>query len=159
MKVLIQFATVFVFLCLGLGFVVVSQVISHLIRPHNLHPAKQTVYECGEDAEGSPWIQFNVRFYLIALFFIVFDVEIIFMLPWAVAFNDMLKTLGAFAFWEMAFFITILALGLAYVWSKGDLEWVKGLQSRDLREVRPLSVLTSKDAAPHGRVKVSEHGG
>jgi len=157
--VLTQFATVFVFLLLALGFVLVSQVVSQILRPHRLHASKQTVYECGEDVEGSPWVQFNVRFYLIALFFIVFDVEIIFMLPWAVAFNDLLKTLGAFAFWEMAFFVAILALGLAYVWVKGDLEWVKGLVLRDRDETNLLSTLSSPAfPAAHHR-KAPDHVG
>jgi NADH-quinone oxidoreductase subunit A len=159
MKVLTQFATVFVFLCLGIGFILVSQVVSHLLRPHKLHAEKQAVYECGEDVEGSPWVQFNVRFYLIALFFIIFDVEIIFMLPWAVAFNDMLKTLGAFAFWEMAFFVAILALGLAYVWVKGDLEWVKGLLHRDKEDIRPLSALSSPTSISQEPVEATDHVG
>jgi NADH-quinone oxidoreductase subunit A len=141
--VLTHFATVFVFLALAVGLVLLTQGLSSLLRPHRLHEAKQRAYECGEDPEGSPWIQFNIRFYLIALFFIVFDVEIIFMLPWAVVFNDMLKELGAFAFWEMAIFVAILAIGLAYVWLKGDLDWVKGMSERDREELRPLSRLSS----------------
>ena len=93
-----QFATVFVFLALSVAFVLITQVLSFLLRPHALHEAKQRAYECGEEPEGSPWVQFNLRFYLIDLFFIVFDVEMIFLLPWAVAFNEMLAELGAFAF-------------------------------------------------------------
>ena len=137
---------VFVFLCLAVGFVLISQIVSTIIRPHKLHPEKQRAYECGEEPEGSPWVKFNVRFYLIALFFIVFDVELIFMLPWAVVFNEMLGTLGAFAFWEMAIFILILVLGLTYVWAKGDLDWVKGLTERDLSEIQPLSKFSSPNA-------------
>jgi NADH-quinone oxidoreductase subunit A len=145
--VLHHFATVFVFLCLGIAFILVSQIVSLLLRPHRLHPGKQQAYECGEEPEGSPWIQFNVRFYLIALFFIVFDVEIIFLLPWAVVFNEMLQELGAFAFWEMAIFLAILALGLAYIWRKGDLEWVKGLIERDRESVHTLSRHSSPSAS------------
>jgi NADH-quinone oxidoreductase subunit A len=78
-------------------------------------------YECGEIPEGSAWIRFNIRFYVLALIFIIFDVEIVFLLPWAVVFTK----LGAFAFIEGIVFIGILAVGLAYVWKKGDLEWVK----------------------------------
>lgn len=154
-----HFATVFVFLCLGLAFLLVSQVVSHLLRPHRLYAAKQSVYECGEDPEGSPWVQFNVRFYLIALFFIIFDVEIIFMVPWAVAFNEMLEVLGPFAFWEMAFFVAILALGLAYVWVKGDLEWVKGLITRDKKDLRPLSEYTSGRRVPAASLEATDHVG
>lgn len=140
---LTHFATVFVFLCLGVVLVLVTQVISTLLRPHRLHDAKQRTYECGEEPEGSPWVRFNIRFYLIALFFIVFDVEIIFMLPWAVVFNEMLVELGPIAFWDMAVFVAILAVGLAYVWAKGDLDWVKSLAPRDREELRPLSRYSS----------------
>ncbi len=150
----LHFATVFAFLCLAVGFVLITLVVSWALRPKMLHAAKQTPYECGEEVEGSPWIQFNVRFYLIALFFIVFDVEIIFMLPWAVVFNDMLQLLGSFAFWEMAIFVAILVAGLAYVWGKGDLEWVKGLQKRDAEELRALSYFSS---GQHGGDERSTH--
>lgn len=151
-----QFATVFVFLALSVAFVLITQVLSFLLRPHALHEAKQRAYECGEEPEGSPWVQFNLRFYLIALFFIVFDVEMIFLLPWAVAFNEMLAELGAFAFWEMVVFISILVLGLAYVWAKGDLDWVKGLVQRSPEEIRPLSRYSSGDARGHWGVKPRE---
>jgi NADH-quinone oxidoreductase subunit A len=86
-------------------------------------------YECGEVPEGSAWIRFNIRFYVVALIFLIFDVEIVFLLPWAVVF----KKLGAFAFMEGLIFIGILAIGLAYVWNKGDLEWVK---SEDLDAIK-----------------------
>ena len=156
---LTHFATVFVFLCLGLAFLLVSQIASHFLRPHRLHAAKQAVYECGEEVEGSPWVQFNVRFYLIALFFIIFDVEIIFMLPWAVAFNEMLETIGALAFWDMAVFVAILTLGLAYVWVKGDLEWVKGLILRDKKDLRPLSEYTSGRRVSATSLAATDHVG
>ena len=152
-----QFATVFVFLCLGLGFLIFSQIMSFLFRPKNLHESKQVAYECGEEPEGSPWIQFNVRFYLIALFFIVFDVEIIFMLPWAVVFNEMLETIGPLAFWEMAIFVFILVIGLTYVWSKGDLDWVKGLTQRDEDELRPLSEYSSGKKLGRPGIGASEY--
>jgi NADH-quinone oxidoreductase subunit A len=84
-------------------------------------PGKYVSYECGEEPEGSAWIQFNIRFYVVALIFIIFDVEIIFLLPWAVVFKD----LGPFAFVEGLIFIAILVIGLAYVWAKGDLAWIK----------------------------------
>ena len=73
-------------------------------------------YECGELPEGSAWIKFNIRFYIIALIFIIFDVEVIFMFPWAVVFQD----LGLLAFVEMAIFLIILLIGLAYVWKRSD---------------------------------------
>lgn len=154
---LTHFATVFVFLCLGIVLVLVVQVLSHLLRPHRLHDAKQRTYECGEEPEGSPWVRFNIRFYLIALFFIVFDLEIVFMLPWAVVFNEMLAELGAIAFWDMAVFVAILVVGLAYVWRKGDLDWVKGLAPRPREEIRPLSRYSSPThVGVHPTTRVSE---
>jgi NADH-quinone oxidoreductase subunit A len=155
-RVQTQFATVFVFLALSVAFVLITQVLSFLLRPHALHEAKQRAYECGEEPEGSPWVQFNLRFYLVALFFIIFDVEMIFLLPWAVAFNDMLAELGAFAFWEMVVFIGILVLGLAYVWAKGDLDWVKSLAQRDADDFSPLSRYSSGDLEEHWDVKPRE---
>lgn len=142
---LTHFATVFVFVVLGVGLILVTQAISHLLRPHRLHDAKQRTYECGEEPEGSPWVRFNVRFYLVALFFIIFDVELVFMLPWAVVFKDMLAEIGPLAFVEMVIFVAILVVGLAYVWRKGDLDWVKGLMPRERDEVRPLSRFSSLD--------------
>jgi NADH-quinone oxidoreductase subunit A len=124
-----QFATVFTFLCLAIAFVLVAQAVSFLIRPKDLHDAKQRAYECGEEPEGSPWIQFNLRFYLVALFFIIFDVEVIFLYPWAVVFKQLFPHTqqGALGFWEMIIFLAILTLGLAFIWVKGDLDWVKKL--------------------------------
>lgn len=154
---LTHFATVFVFLCLGIALVLVVQVLSHLLRPHRLHDAKQRTYECGEEPEGSPWVRFNIRFYLIALFFIVFDLEIVFMLPWAVVFNEMLAELGAIAFWDMAVFVAILVVGLAYVWRKGDLDWVKALAPRGREEIRPLSRYSSpRRVGVHTTTRVTE---
>lgn len=154
---LTQFATVFVFLCLALGFIWVSQIVSKLLRPKNSYASKHEPYECGEDIEGGAWVQFNVRFYLIALFFIVFDVEIIFILPWAVVFNEMVQSIGPLAFWDMAIFVGILVIGLAYVWRKGDLAWVKGLTNPDSSEVDPLSEYSSGRHLGRPGVGASEH--
>ena len=140
---LVQFATVFVFLVLAIVFVVVVLATSWALRPKKPSPEKESTYECGEEPEGSPWIRFNLRFYLIALFFIIFDVEIIFMLPWAVAFKEMLGEIGSFAFFEMAAFILVLVVGLTYVWAKGDLSWVKSLTARDADDLEALSWYSS----------------
>ena len=103
-------------------------------------------------------MQFNIRFYLVALFFIVFDVEIIFILPWAVVFNEMVAEFGPLAFWDMAIFVGILVVGLAYVWRKGDLEWVKGLTRRSRSEAAPLSVYSSGRLLHSSSVEVVERG-
>jgi NADH-quinone oxidoreductase subunit A len=118
---LTEFAGVLVFLLFGALFVVGNLVLSRILQVRLPHPNKLTTYECGETALGSSWVQFNIRFYVIALAFIIFEVEIIFLFPWAVVF----QSLGVFAFWEMMVFIGILLVGLAYLWGKGDLDWDK----------------------------------
>lgn len=121
MPMMLQFANILVFLGVGVLFLAVSLTISSLIRPSKYSEEKLIPYECGENPVGSPWIQFNIRFYVFALIFIIFDVEVAFLIPWAVVF----KKLGLFAFVEGLIFIAILAVGLAYVWAKGDLQWVR----------------------------------
>ncbi|MFQ6614377.1 MAG: NADH-quinone oxidoreductase subunit A [Fidelibacterota bacterium] len=116
-----DFGTIFLFLLLGIILIAVILLLQRLIAPSNPSTDKQSTYECGEVAEGSAWVQFNIRFYVIALIFLIFDVEMVFMYPWAVVF----KELGLFAFVEMAIFLVILLIGLAYVWRKADLDWVK----------------------------------
>ena len=97
-------------------------IIQFLVSPRfNKKGDKLEIYECGELPEGSAWVQFNIRFYIIALIFIIFDVEVVFLFPWAVVF----KELGLIAFVEVMMFLGILIVGFAYVWMKGDLDWVK----------------------------------
>jgi NADH-quinone oxidoreductase subunit A len=115
------YGVVGVFIAMGVLIGVISLTISWLVRPSNPTPEKQMIYECGEVPEGTPWLQFNNRFYTVALVFLLFDVEVVFLFPWAVVF----KELGAFAFVEMFVFVAILLVGLAYAWVKGDLEWVR----------------------------------
>jgi NADH:ubiquinone oxidoreductase subunit 3 (subunit A) len=114
-------AGILVFVLVAVGFLVVNLLVWKIIRPSRYSEEKLTTYECGENPTGSAWIQFNIRFYVFALIFIVFDVEAVFLLPWAVVF----RRLGPLAFAEGLVFIAILAVALAYVWRKGDLEWVR----------------------------------
>ena len=114
-------SSVLSFLFVGIAFVVVNLIAWWILRPSRFSEEKLTTYECGENPQGSAWIQFNIRFYVFALLFIVFDVEVVFLLPWAVVF----KRLGPLAFVEGLVFILILVVALAYVWRKGDLEWVR----------------------------------
>ena len=119
---LLSFSSVFIFLAVGFIFLAAALIFSRLIQSKGMPGIDKYIpYECGEIPEGSAWIRFNIRFYVFALIFIIFDVEIVFLLPWAVVF----KRLGLFAFIEGLIFIGILIVGLAYVWKKGDLEWVK----------------------------------
>jgi|TARA_B100000965_G_C18959858_1_gene484988 NADH-quinone oxidoreductase subunit A len=96
-------------------------LIQKLLAPNNPNPDKLATYECGEESEGSAWVQFNIRFYVVALIFLIFDVEVVFLFPWAIVFNE----LGLLAFVEMGIFLLILLVGLAYVWKRSDLDWVK----------------------------------
>jgi NADH-quinone oxidoreductase subunit A len=114
-------ASILAFLAVAIGFLGVNLLAWWVIRPSRFSEEKLTTYECGENPTGSAWIQFNIRFYVFALIFIIFDVEAVFLLPWAVVF----RKLGGLAFAEGGVFLVILAVALAYVWSKGDLEWVR----------------------------------
>jgi NADH-quinone oxidoreductase subunit A len=118
---LTNFGIVLVFFIVGVLFVAVGLFFSALIRPN--HPTKEKLmtYESGEVAVGSPWIQFNNRFYIIGLAYLIFDVELVLLFPWAIVY----KSLGWYSFFAMVIFVTILILGLVYDWAKGYLEWDK----------------------------------
>jgi len=125
-----EFGKILIFLITGLVFIGFAFGINKIIAPHHPNPEKNSSYECGEETTGNSWIQFNSRFYVIALIFLLFDVEMIFVFPWATIFSnqDLIEInarWGWFAFVEMLIFIGILLLGLIYVWKKKDLEWIK----------------------------------
>lgn len=115
-----QFSAVGIFLLFAIGFVLIALATSWLVRPKRPHPEKLTTYECGVDTQGPTWVQFKISYFLYALIFLVFDVETIFLYPWAVKF----QVLGWFAFVEMIIFIGILVVGLWYAWKEGALEWM-----------------------------------
>jgi NADH-quinone oxidoreductase subunit A len=115
-----DFGNVLIFLLFGALFVIVALFLSRIIRPASPSAEKQSTYECGEIPLGGSWIQFNLRFYVIALIFLIFEVEVIFLFPWAVV----LKQIGVYALVEMFIFIGILLVGFAYVWKKRDLDWI-----------------------------------
>jgi NADH-quinone oxidoreductase subunit A len=94
-------------------------VATTLIGPKKVFPEKMAPFECGETQLVSPRLRFSVKFYLVALFFVIFDIEAVFLYPWAVIFKD----LGLFGLVEMMIFIAVLAVGLIYVWKRGALEW------------------------------------
>lgn len=98
---------------------VLALVASSILRPRRRGPERRTTYESGMEPIGGAWIQFNIRYYMFALVFVIFDVETVFLYPWAVAFNQ----LGLLAFIEALIFIGILVVGLVYAWRKGALEW------------------------------------
>ena len=115
-------SSILTFLVVVIGFLAFNLVFWWIIRPSRASEEKLTTYECGENPTGSAWIQFNIRFYVFALIFIIFDVEAVFLLPWAVAYKDFANI---FPLIEMIIFVLILVGGLAYAWRKGDLEWVR----------------------------------
>ena len=117
-------AAILAFLVVAVGFLVVNLIVWKVLRPSRFSEEKLTTYECGENPTGSAWVQFNIRFYVFALLFIIFDVEAVFLLPWAVVFRE-LGHAGPLVLMEGLVFIAILAVALAYVWRKGDLEWVR----------------------------------
>lgn len=123
---LLDFATVFVFLVAGCIFILFSTTVSRILHKKVYSAEKFISYECGEDPVGDTRVKFDSRFYIIALIFLIFDVEIVVLFPWAVVF----KELGTFAFIEMMIFVFLLLIGLAYVWAKGDLEWIKTVKPR-----------------------------
>ncbi|HEX9780183.1 MAG TPA: NADH-quinone oxidoreductase subunit A [bacterium] len=98
---------------------VLPLMLARLVAPRKPGPSKRAAYECGMEPSGDSWIPFRIEYYVYALLFVVFDVEIAFMLPWALIWRGM----GLIALVEMGLFILILAIGLAYAWRKGVLEW------------------------------------
>ncbi|MHC1585335.1 MAG: NADH-quinone oxidoreductase subunit A [Candidatus Syntropharchaeia archaeon] len=106
----------------GILFPLVAFILARILRPVVPDPEKYTTYECGEIPIGDTRVNFGVQFYLYALIFVIFDCEVAFLYPWAVAFGN----LGLFAFIEMMIFIGILVVGYLYAWKRGALEWVEG---------------------------------
>jgi len=152
-------AAILVFLAVGIAFLLANLALGKLIRPDRPSVAKGEIYECGEKPVGTAWIQFDLRFYVVALLFVIFDVEMAFFFPWAVVFGSAnragdssltdadrlsaantiapgtatapdpatMHAFAQFAFAEFLIFFAILLVGFAYLWRRGDLEWVRSL--------------------------------
>ncbi len=116
-----QFGIVLLFFIVAALFVAAAMFGARLLRPARPSAEKLSTYECGEEPIGDTWVKFNVRFYIVALIFLIFDVEVVFLFPWALVYQK----LGMFAFVEMMIFLAILVAGYVYVWVKGDLDWDK----------------------------------
>lgn len=119
-----QFGRVGVLLGFALLFPAIPLAVSYLfyrlrLRPEHPDPIKRATYECGVEAEGSSWGRFNARYYMVALAFVIFDVEVVFLFPWATVFADLAWS----AYFEAVLFVGVLALGLGYAWRRGALEW------------------------------------
>ena len=127
-----DYLNVLVFAAVGLVFVFANLIVASVLRPKRKTDQGLETYECGEETIGDAWIQFDIRYYTVALVYVIFAVEIAFLFPWALVIQDAMADtgaaagsgIGAFALVEGVLFIVILFLGLAYVWAKGDLDWV-----------------------------------
>lgn len=141
-----EFAVVLVFVLVGLVFVFGNMLIGRFVRPRHYQKDKMSVYECGEPAIGSAWIRFNSRFYTIALVYLLFDVEVVVLVPMALVLKSLgTAGYGAAALVALMVFLGILALGLAYEWFYGNLDWIRADE------------LTATDLADESQtVKVSE---
>ena len=118
-----DFLPIIIFTALAVVLIGLPLGLQFILSPRkNKGGDKLISYECGEIPEGSAWVQFNIRFYVIALIFLIFDVEIVFLFPWAVVFKDFLQY-GPFIFVEMVIFLSILTFGFVYVWKNGVLDW------------------------------------
>lgn len=123
---LFNFANVLVFFLAGVAFVYVNLAVGALLRPRKYGRDKMRIYECGEPTIGSSWVRYNIHFYMIALVFLVFDVDVVFLFPVAAALKWFVQQgLGWLAFSEIMTFVGVLLLGLVYAWRYGNLDWVR----------------------------------
>ncbi len=130
---------VLLFLAVGLAICLGGLVVGWLVRPKLKHPEKGAIYECGEPTIGPGWVQFDLRFYVVALVFIIFDVEIALFWPWAVVFGQGNSQVKTAALYDMLFFFGMIVVGFLYLWRYGYLDWV-----RSAPEVQEESALRSE---------------
>ena len=124
---LFHFAAVLIFLLMSVAFIFGNLVLGWLVRPIRPNPEKNLIYECGEPTIGSSWVRYNIRFYTIALVYLIFDVEIVFLFPAALVLKDM----KALALIEILTFVIILAIGLVYAWRYGNLNWIAEVEPEE----------------------------
>jgi NADH:ubiquinone oxidoreductase subunit 3 (subunit A) len=118
-----SWSAVFVAVIAGFILVFTALIAARLLAPFSSERGKGVSYECGMLPIGRNWAQVHIRYYLIAILFLMFDVETVFIFPWAVTFVDLSNLYGSYVFYEMLVFVGVLALGLAYAWRRGVLEW------------------------------------
>ena len=114
-----NYLPILLFIAVGIGVGVTPQVLGRLLAPHRPDTEKNSAYECGFEAFEDARMKFDVRYYLVAILFILFDLEVAFLVPWAVAMNEV----GMVGFWAMMIFLAILVVGLIFEWKKGALDW------------------------------------
>ena len=144
---LTEFGKIFLFMMIAAIFVFIGLVAAKMIRPSRPTKEKLMTYECGEEPIGSPWVKFNIRFYVVALIFLIFDVEVVLLFPWALAY----KEFGMAGYLVGAIFLFVLGLGMVYEWRKGDLEWVRpSLKTAALKNqvLQTKSTIIQKETEP-----------
>ena len=150
-----DFLIALVFLLFGVSFVILNiHILSKVLRKDHPGHVKGLAYECGEPSFGSSFIRFDIRFYAVALVFLIFDVEVVLLVPWAVALRGLTASgMGLLAFAEAAIFVAVLTAGLVYVWRKGDIDWLpKGLQqAREAEAERVRAAAAAASGARDGR--------
>ena len=137
---LTEFGKIFIFFLLAIIFVVVTLIVAKFIRPNRPTKEKSYTYECGENPVGTSWVKFNIRFYVVALIFLIFDVEVVLLFPWALNYQGF----GIFGFLVGAIFLVLLFLGMGYEWRKGDLEWERP-KPRPAGVQKPLEVSETEE--------------
>lgn len=153
------YGNIFVFFCAGLLFVFLTMALVKVLAPRRPNAEKNATYECGEEPVGSGWLNFNARFYLIAILFIIFDVEIILIFPVIARFRDALPAgNGATVFLEIFVFAAVLFLGLVYAWKNGYLEWLRGVrkQLRVEGNITTLKDWMAGQARERGKARLAE---
>jgi NADH-quinone oxidoreductase subunit A len=156
-----EFGKILIFLIIGVVAIGGLFFVNRLLAPRNPNYEKLTTYECGEEPTGNAWLPFNSRFYVIALVFLLFDVEMVFVFPWATVFgnHELIATdarWGWISLIEMFIFLGILILGLAYVWLKGDLNWIKPSVTLPQTDARIPQALYDDLNTQQGNFKVKE---
>ena len=144
-----DYLNVLVFASVGLVFVFANLVLASILRPARSTEVGLDTYECGEETIGAAWVQFDIRYYTVALVYVIFAVEIAFLFPWALVLREAFagtgaaagKGVGYFALVEGVIFVAILFLGLVYVWAKGDLDWVLSYQGAKYQPKLPSTRL------------------
>ena len=114
-----EYLSIIIFVLVALGLSIGFILLNFLLSPKNPDPEKLSAYECGFEAFGDSRMKFDIRFYLVAILFIIFDLEVAFLFPWAISLGE----IGIYGFWSMMFFLFLLTVGFIYEWKKGALEW------------------------------------
>jgi NADH-quinone oxidoreductase subunit A len=122
-RLLLEYLPIVIFIVIAGAITIVFTVIPFLIAPTRPDPEKLSAYECGFDAFSDSRMKFDVRFYLVSLLFLIFDLEVAFLFPWAITLIHVSAPVATFAFWSMMVFLAVLTVGFIYEWKKGALEW------------------------------------